>query len=104
MEENGQSATDNESQWYFVIIQNPGTDQEQFVGFENPDTQEKFIPAFKDKDQAKACFTLMPKEVFSSDYDTHAVIQEDLVAIAAENDHTVYVLDGTGRIIDQLDT
>lgn len=89
-----------EDNWYYIIIQDPGTPTEQFVGFSQG--AEKFLPAFSSKDQAKACFALMPKDLFNGNYDTQAVIEEDLLRVAQENGHNVYLLDGKGNILGQL--
>ena len=91
-----------EDTWYYVIVQEPGSSTEQFVGFKDPETQDKFIPAFKTKDEAKACFALMPKDLFKGDYDAQAVIQEDLVNSAENDGHQVYLLDAKGTILDYI--
>ncbi len=88
--------------WLYVIIQNPDTPEEEFLGFQDEETQEKFIPAFKNQEDAKACFQLMPKDVFKARYDTQAVILEDIVRAAAENGHRIYLLDEKGTILDCL--
>ncbi len=88
--------------WYYMIIQNPGTSTEQFVGFRDPETDEKFLPAFKTKDEAQACFSLMPKDLFNGAYDTQTVIEDDLVDIANKNGHQVFLLDEKGTILAHL--
>lgn len=90
-----------EDNWYYIIIQDPGTPTEQFVGF-SEGADEKFIPAFSSKDQAKTCFALMPKDLFNGNYDTQAVIEEDLLSVARQNGHNVYHLDGKGTILAHL--
>ena len=93
---------ENSKNWYYIIVQNPETSAEQFVGFNDSKTNEKFIPAFKTKDQAKACFALMPKDLFNGLYDTQAVIDDDLFDIAEKNGHRIYLLDEKGTILDYL--
>ncbi len=88
--------------WYYIIIQDPNSSNEQFVGFNDGVTNEKFLPAFKTKDAAQACFALMPKDLFNGQYDTQAVIEEDLLAVANENGHKLYLLDDKGTIIEHL--
>lgn len=88
--------------WLYVIIQNPETPQEEFLGFQDEKTREKFIPAFKSQEEAKTCFMLMPKDVFTARYDTQAVILEDIVRAAEANGHSIYLLDGKGAILDRL--
>ncbi len=65
--------------WYYAIIQEPGSSTEQFVGFSDSDSEEKFIPIFSTKDDAQKCFALMPKDLFNGQYDLQAVIEEDLM-------------------------
>lgn len=88
--------------WYYIIVQDPGTPSEQFVGYKDSKTDEKFIPAFKTKEQAKACFSLMPKDLFNGTYDTQAVIDDDLFAVAETHGHAIYLLDDKGTILDYL--
>lgn len=88
--------------WLYVIIQNPGAPEEEFLGFQDEETQEKFIPAFKHQEDAKACFMLMPKDIFTANYDTQAVILEDIVRAAEENGHRIYLLNEKGAILDCL--
>lgn len=97
---NKQPGTDKN--WYYVIVQNPGTSTEQFVGFNDTKTDDKFIPAFKTKENAKSCFELMPKDFFNGTYDTQAVIDDDLYAIAEEHGHRIYLLDSKGTVLDYL--
>jgi len=88
--------------WYYIIIRDPGTPTEQFVGFSDENSSEKFIPAFKTKESARACFTLMPKDLFHGEYDTQAVIGNDLLNTAKKNDHRVYLLDEKGTILKHM--
>jgi hypothetical protein len=92
----------SEGNWYYIIVQDPGKSNEQFVGFRNPEDQEKFLPAFKTKDQAQACFALMPKDLFNGNYDTQAVIEEDLLSVAEDAGYQIYLLDGKGTILAHL--
>ena len=94
--------TGTKENWYYIIIRDPGTSTEQFVGFSDAKTQEKFLPAFKTKEDARACFAMMPKDLFSGDYDTQAVIEDDLLNTAKENDHRVYLLEEKGTILKHL--
>ncbi len=88
--------------WYFIIVQNPGTSDEEFVGFTHPETRDNFLPAFKTRQEAEACFHLMPKDPFKEKYDIHAIIEEDLMSAADRAGHHIYILDKTGKIISGL--
>ena len=96
----GTSPTDEN--WYYIIIQDPLTDTEQFVGFSDDKTNEKFIPAFRTKEDAQDCFKLMPKDLFNGSYSVQAVIEDDLLDVAQKNGHTVYLLDEKGTILDTI--
>jgi hypothetical protein len=89
--------------WYYVIIRDPETSAEQFVGFSDEKTQEKFVPAFKTQNEAEACFALMPKDLFNGRYDIQAVIGEDLLNTAQASDHRVYLLDENGKVLNILE-
>ncbi len=91
-----------DEKWYYVIIQNPNTSSEQYVGFTDEKIKAKFIPAFKTKENAKECFALMPKDIFNATYGIQAVIEEDLLGAAMENGHKIYLLDEKGTILDYL--
>ena len=88
--------------WFFVIVRDPGTSDEEFVGFSDDKTQVKFLPVFKTKQDAKACFTKLPKDIFKAKYDVHAVIEEDILYAAKDKGHAVFVVDETGKILSQL--
>lgn len=99
-----QTAQGTNTKWYYTIVQNPGSCTEQMVGFTDPETEEKFLPVFKTKDQAKSCFSLMPKDLFHGDYDAQAIIEEDLQSYAEKAGHRIYLLDGKGTVLDYLNT
>ncbi len=88
--------------WYYVIIQDPSSSTEQFVGFSDTQSDEKFIPVFKTKQQAVDCFALMPKDVFNGKYAVQAVIRDDLLAAAKVHGHKLYLLDERGAILDTI--
>ncbi|MDD9301117.1 MAG: hypothetical protein HUK40_01750 [Desulfobacter sp.] len=88
--------------WYYLIVKDPETPYEEFIGFNNEATNEKFLPAFKTKQDAKACFALMPKDVFKGKYDVHAVIEDDILVAAKDKGHKIFLLDETGKISKQL--
>lgn len=103
MEENTKS-DEIDNKWYFVIVQDPASCHEQFVGFADSKSDEQFIPVFKTKVEAQTCFTLMPKDLFNGKFDVQAVIEDDLIATAKENGHKLYLLDGKGTILETLET
>lgn len=88
--------------WYYVIIQDPATSSEQYVGFSDDTSGEKFIPLFKTKEEATQCFALLPKDVFNGKYAVQAVIDEDLFKVSRQNGHTLYLLDDKGTILETI--
>ena len=91
-----------DAKWYFVIVQDPGSCHEQFVGYTDPKTKEKFLPAFRTKDQATECFAIMPKDGLNGQYDAQAVIEEDLIEASEKSGHRVYLLDAKGIVLAYL--
>ena len=88
--------------WYYIIVQNPGTSNEQFVGYTDKETGSTFIPAFKTKEIAQQCFLLMPKDIMNNKYDVQAIIKEDLIHQTQKNDYEVFLLDDKGSILEKI--
>ncbi len=91
-----------ESQWYYVVIQNPGLPSEELMGFETDVIPAPFIPAFKSKEEAQQCFLMMPKDVMNKKYEIHAIIKEDLLEQAKSNDCKLILMDEKGSIKEEL--
>ena len=88
--------------WYYVIVQNPGTSNEQFVGYRDRDTDDSFIPVFNTKEIARQCFLVMPKDIMNNTYEAQAMIKEDLLERAQSNGYQVFLLDDKGVILERL--
>ena len=88
--------------WYFVIIQNPETSSEQFVGYTDQTKKTDFIPAFHTKDIAQQCFLVMPKDIMNEKYEVQAIIKEDLMEHARKNNFEVFILDDKGNKLGKL--
>jgi len=88
--------------WYYVIVQTPGTENEQFLGYKDKNTDEPFIPAFETKEIAQQCFLVMPKDVMNEKYEIQAIIKEDLMLAAQKNDYAVFLLDDKGRVVEKI--
>lgn len=91
-----------EDQWYYIIVQNPGTSNEQFMGFKDKETKITFIPAFKTKEIAQQCFLLMPKDVINEKYEAQAIIKEDLLDQAQKNRYEAFLLDDKGKMLEKI--
>jgi hypothetical protein len=66
-------------QWVHVVVQNPGTSGEELMGYTSDQIPEPFIPAFATRNEAMACFMIMPKDVMKKKYEVHAMLKEDLM-------------------------
>lgn len=88
--------------WYYIIVQNPEADGEQFVGYTDKKTGVPFIPAFKTKETAQQCFLVMPKDIMNHKYEAQAIIREDLMTLAQKNGYAVFLMDDKGRILEKI--
>ncbi len=91
------------SEWFFCIVQDPGTSLEQLMGFKETKTKIDFIPAFNTKEEAQSCFLLMPKDVINLKYEVQAIIKEDIFFQTKQTDHKVFLMDDKGQIIKELE-
>lgn len=82
--------------WYYIVVQSPGTSEEQILGYTDEESKTDFIPAFESKEVAQQCFLLMPKDVINEKYEAQAIIKEDLMRYAAKEKFKVYLLDDKG--------
>lgn len=88
--------------WFFVIIQNPGTEKEQLLGYADSGNGDSFVPAFKSKEEAQQCFLIMPKDIMKNKYEIQAILKEDLLSHVHREGHTVALMDDKGRILERL--
>ena len=85
--------------WVYVLVQNPGS-EEHIVGQRDPVHQIAFIPIFMDKESAMQGVVNLPKAK-GHKHEIQAIIYEDLVKYASENEFLIFILDDQGRIIDK---
>jgi hypothetical protein len=83
----------NNDTWFYVIVQNPGTGDEELVAFEDTVKARTFIPVFNTKEEAQQCFLIMPKDLMKNRYEVQAIIQEDVLGWAQRNGTGVLLLD-----------
>ncbi len=88
--------------WYYIVVQNPETSSEQFMGYTDKETNATFIPCFKTKEIAQQCFLLMPKDIIKEKYEVQAVIKEDLIDLAGKQHYEIFLLDDKGKILEQI--
>ena len=94
---------EKKTEWFYCIIQNPDTKQDQLMGFKDDETNTDFIPIFKTKEEAQQCFLLMPKDVMNQKYDVQAVIKEDILEQAEKTGHKIFIMDEKGSIKQELE-
>ena len=92
--------TENNDNWVFTIVQNAGNN-EKFVGYEDKEKNINFIPAFKKKEPASACFINMPREA-GNRYEVQAVLYEDLSSYAAKSNFMIFLLDKDGKVLEEI--
>ena len=88
--------------WLYVIIQNPGTAGEQFLGYTDQESGDSFVPAFNSKEEAQQCFLVMPKDIMHNKYEIQAIIKDDLLAHTLQEQYDVVLMDDKGRILKKL--
>ncbi|MFO7752465.1 MAG: hypothetical protein R6V41_05030 [Desulfobacteraceae bacterium] len=93
---------DTQTEWYYIIVQNPGSPEEQLTGFSDEDSGTDFVPVFRSKEEAQQCFLLMPKDVINIKYEVQAIIKEDLIYQAGKKDYRIYLMDDKGAVKDRL--
>jgi len=94
------SSLEEQNPWVWVIVQDPGGN-EQFLGQRYEDDKTTFIPAFREKEEAQACLPLIQKDQ-SFKYEVQAIRFSQLAPHAAESGFMVFILDGSGHILDKI--
>ncbi len=88
--------------WYYIVVQNPGTPGEHFMGFTDKQTNVTFIPAFATKEIAQQCFMVMPKDLMNEKYEVQAIIKEDLLEQGRQNEYEVFLMDDRGNMLEKI--
>ena len=86
--------------WVWVVVQDPEGD-EQFLGQRDEEKGESFIPTFLEKDEALKCLNLLTKEKGHT-YEVQAIQYEDLAGRAAEKGFMLFVLNGSGEVLEKI--
>lgn len=90
----------NNPDWVYVVVQSPG-ENEVFLGQHDGETDTSFIPAFRQKEEAIQCLPLMTKDP-ALKYEVQAVHKDDLYEQAAMTGFHLYLLDGSGVILNKV--
>ncbi len=91
------------SEWFYCIIQNPGANEEQLMGFKDDETQIEFLPVFKTKEEAEKCFLLMPKDIINSKYEIQALLKDDFLLYAEKTKFKIFLMNEQGQILNELE-
>jgi len=87
-------------QWVWVVVQDPGA-KEQFLGQQDEEKGVSFIPVWLEKDAAVDGLKLLAREQGHT-YEVQAIQYETLAPKAAEAGFMLFVLDASGKILDQI--
>ncbi len=93
-------AKPDKSSWVYVFVQNPGTN-EQIVGQHDKENDISFIPTFLERDEALKCYNLLVIDK-AKKYEVHAILYEELSDYASKNGFIIFILNGSGQILDKL--
>ncbi len=89
-------------QWYYIVIQNPGTPSEEFLGYEDQTSGATFIPVFLSKEEASQCFLVMPKDIMNQKYEVQAIIKEDLMLHAVKSGYKIFLMNDKGIVQEEI--
>lgn len=81
--------------WVYAVVGNPGGD-EKLTAFQN-ESGETYIPVLKTKNDAELFLSYMTREP-GMRYEVQAVIFEDILKYARENQSIVYVVNAKGIV------
>ena len=93
-------AKPDKSSWVYVVVQNPGTN-EQIVGQQDKELEISFIPTFLERDEALKCYNLLTIDR-AKQYEVHAILYEELSDYALKNSFIIFILNGSGQILDKF--
>ncbi len=86
--------------WMWVVIQDPEADA-QIVGQRDDEKDLSFIPTFLRKEEAFQCLNFLVRQP-GRKYEPQAIIYEDLVRYASENNLLIFLLNGEGRVLRNI--
>jgi hypothetical protein len=88
------------NQWVWVVIQDPGGN-EQFLGQHDDEKNESFIPVFLEKDEAQQGLNFLVREK-GLKYEVQAIQFYDLSQRAAEQGFVLFILNGSGEVLEKI--
>jgi len=87
-------------QWVWVVVQDPGGN-EQFLGQQDDVKGISFIPVWLEKDAAIEGLKLLSRDP-GSKFEVQAIQYETLAPKAAEAGYRLFVLDASGKVLEQI--
>ena len=91
----------NNNRWVWTIIQDPGGD-EQFLGQHDEVSGISFIPFFLEKEEAEKCISGLIKAP-GHKYEIQAILFEELKQFCTGKQVMLFLLNGTGKILEKIE-
>lgn len=89
-----------DDQWVYVVIHGP-EGNEQLLGQQDEEYHILFVPVFLIKEEALMNLNLLAREK-DIKYGVQAILYEDLVARISGQGYMLFVLDGTGKVLEKI--
>ena len=89
-----------DEQWVYVVVQNPDGN-EKIVGQFDQELNLSYIPVFIEKDSAQMAYGRLALEK-ACKYEIQAILYEDAVKHAAENECLIFILKTDGEVLDKI--
>jgi hypothetical protein len=89
-----------DEQWVYVVVQNPDS-SEKIVGQFDQELNLSYIPVFIEKDSAQMVYGRLALDK-ACKYEIQAILYEDAVKHAAENECLIFILNTDGEILDKI--
>ncbi|MBE9593241.1 MAG: hypothetical protein IMF19_07145 [Proteobacteria bacterium] len=89
-----------ENPWVWVFVLDPGGN-EQFLGQHYKEEDISFIPTFLEKEEALKCLDHLTCDK-GKKYEVQAIQYEELARDAAEHKFMLFILNGTGEVLEKI--
>ena len=89
-----------EDQWVWVVVQNPGG-HEQFFGQYDKQEDISYIPTFHSKEEAQQCFMNMARQK-GFRYEAQAILYEELAKEAEAGGFMIFMLNQNGEVLEKI--
>jgi len=89
-----------ENPWVWVVVLDPGGNEE-FLGQHYKDEEISFIPTFLKKEEAVECLDHLTRDE-EKKYEIQAIQYEELARDAAEHKFMLFILNGTGEVLEKI--